>query len=81
MQVTIDTRHDTLEEALASSSCFFPAVEPAPAGSARPRRTGTKKTAAKKSRPSKPAKGTVTPRGEQGASWQEGSHIPRRPQT
>jgi hypothetical protein len=47
MQVTIDTRHDTLEEALAVIRLAFGhASEPAPAGSGGPRRTGTKKTAA-----------------------------------
>jgi hypothetical protein len=62
MQVTIDTRHDTLEEALAVIQLAFSrAGQPAPVDSARPRSTGTKKTATKKVRLSKPAKGTVTP--------------------
>jgi hypothetical protein len=62
MQVTIDTRHDTLEDALAVIQLAFSrAGEPASTGSARPRRTGPKKTAAKKSQLSKPTNGTVAP--------------------
>ena len=62
MQVTIDTRHDTLEEALAVIQLAFSrAGDTASAGSAKPRRTGTKKTAAKRRRASKPAKGTAAP--------------------
>ena len=62
MQVTIDTRHDSLEEALAVIQLAFArASEPAPASFAAPRRTGTKKTAAKKSRLSKSALETNAP--------------------
>jgi hypothetical protein len=62
MQVTIDTRHDTLPEALAVIQLAFSgASERAPAGSAGTRRTGARKTTAKKSRPPKPAKGSAGP--------------------
>jgi hypothetical protein len=58
MQVTIDTRHDTLEEALAVLRLAFARTsEPAPARSAEAWRTG-KKTAAKKSRSSTSARET-----------------------
>jgi hypothetical protein len=62
MQVTIDTRHDTLEEALAVIHLAFArASEARPASSAGPWRTGKTKTAAKRSRSYKPAKGTMAP--------------------
>ena len=62
MQVTIDTRHDTLEEALAVIRLAFAhASEPASASSGGPGRTGTKKTAAKNGRLSKSAKESVAP--------------------
>ena len=62
MQVTIDTRHDTLEEALAVIRLAFAhASEPAAASSGGPGRTGTKKTAAKNGRLSKSAKESVAP--------------------
>ncbi len=82
MQVTIDTRHDSLEEALAVIQLAFSrAGDPASAGSARSRRTGIKKTAAKKSQASKPAKGIVAPavskaRAGKGAAT---SRVDRRP--
>jgi len=60
MQVTIDTRHDTLEEALAVITLAFAhAGETASAGSARPGRTGTKKTAAKRAPSPRSAKETA----------------------
>ena len=78
MQVTIDTRHDTLEEALAVIRLAFArASEPASARPAGPRRTGTKKTAAKSSRSPKSAYSDRRTRGEKGTGWQEGSHLPR----
>ena len=62
MQVTIDTRHDTLEEALAVIQLAFArGSEPRPASSSGPGRTGKTKTAAKRGRSSKPAKGTTAP--------------------
>jgi hypothetical protein len=62
MQVTIDTRHDTLEEALAVIQLAFArASEPAPASSAGPRRTGSKKTMAKKSRSPRSTKASAAP--------------------
>src|SRR3954471_7289516 len=58
MQVTIDTRHDTLEEALAVIQLAFARTsEPPPESSAGKWRTG-KKTAAKKSRSSTSAQET-----------------------
>ena len=82
MQVTIDTRHDTLEEALAVIQLAFAgASEPAPAGSARPRRTGKTKTAAKKSRSSKSAKGTSAPAARRAPAGERAaaSRVDRRP--
>jgi hypothetical protein len=62
MQVTIDTRHDTLEEALAVIELAFArSSHPAPAASAGTGRAGTKKTTAKKSRSAKSAKASVAP--------------------
>jgi hypothetical protein len=62
MQVTIDTRHDTLEEALAVIQLAFAHVNgPASAGSAGPRRAGTKKAATRNRRSSTSAKGPVAP--------------------
>ena len=63
MQVTIDTRHDTLEEALAVIQLAFSRVNgPPPTGSAGPRRAAPKRTAAKKSRSPKSAKTSVSTR-------------------
>ena len=82
MQVTIDTRHDKLEEALAVIQLAFAgASEPPPATSARPRRTGKTKTAAKKSRSSKSAKGTTAraARRAPGAKKAATSRVDRKP--
>lgn len=62
MQVTIDTRHDTLEEALAVIQLAFAHVNgSASAGSAGPGRAGTKKAATKNRRLSRSATGPVAP--------------------
>jgi Lsr2 len=62
MQVTIDTRHDTLEEALAVIQlAFADAREPASASSGGSGRRGTNKTAAKNTRSSKSAKEADAP--------------------
>ena len=82
MQVTIDTRHDTLEEALAVVQLAFAGVsEPPSARLAVPRRTGRTKTVAKKSRSSKPAKGTTAPAPRRAPAGKRGatSRVDRRP--
>src|SRR3954447_13829326 len=62
MQVTIDTRHDTLEEALAVIQLAFAGASvPPQASSAAPRRTAKTNTVAKKSRSSKSAKAPTAP--------------------
>ena len=77
MQVTIDTRHDTLAEALAVIQLAFAhASEPASAGSPAPRRTGTTRTAAKKSRSSRSAKETAAPAVRRAPVGQKGSRSP-----
>lgn len=82
MQVTIDTRHDTLEQALAVIQLAFArAKEPASPGPTAPRRTGAKKTAAKKRRSPTSAKTSVAsalskaPAGKRAAT----SQVDRRP--
>ena len=66
MQVTIDTRHDTLEEALAVIQLAFAHVNgSASADSAGPGRAGTKKAATKNRRLSRSATGPVAPAASQ----------------
>jgi len=82
MQVTIDTRHDTLEEALAVIQlAFVGASEPPSASFAGPRRTGKTKAVAKKSRSSKSAKGTTAPAPRRASAGKKGatSRVDRRP--
>jgi hypothetical protein len=62
MQVTIDTRHDTLEAALAVIELAFAgASEPPSPSFAGPRRTGKTKAVAKKSRSPKSTQGSTAP--------------------
>jgi hypothetical protein len=81
VQVMIDTRHDTLEQALAVIELAFSrAEESASPGSAGPRRTGAKKTAAKKSRSSTSAKASVVPALSNASAGKRAakSHVGRR---
>ena len=82
MQVTIDTRHDTLEEALAVIQLAFAGASvPPQASSAAPRRTGKTNTVAKKSRSSKSAKATTAPAPRRAPAGKKGatSRVDRRP--
>jgi hypothetical protein len=82
MQVTIDTRHDTLEEALAVIQLAFAgANEPPSASFAGPRQAGKTKTVAKKSRSSESAKATTAPAPRRAPAGKKGatSRLDRRP--
>jgi hypothetical protein len=82
MQVTIDTRHDTLEEALAVIQLAFAgASEPRPVSSAGPGRTGKTKTSAKKSQSPKSANGTTAPAARRAPAGKKAatSRVDRRP--
>jgi hypothetical protein len=82
MQVTIDTRHDTLEDALAVIRLAFArASERPPASSVAPLRPGKKKTAAKKSRSSVSAREAMAPAARRASASKKAatSRVDRRP--
>ena len=82
MQVTIDTRHDTLEEALAVIQLAFAGANALPSASfAGPRRTGKTKAVAEKSRSSKSAEATTAPAPRRAPAGKKGatSRVDRRP--